>query len=115
MNANLFAIIRERVGSQANVLLRTVEGAVVTYGDMLERIRISGEGVTAVVVKQTAAALSEDSIRDALAERLAKFKLPKRVLFVDQLPRNSMGKVQKNLLRGAYLDLYAPCAAAERG
>ena len=67
------------------------------------------------MVKQTAAALSEDSIRDALAERLAKFKWPKRVLFVDQLPRNSMGKVQKNLLRGAYLDLYAPCADAERG
>ena len=37
MNANLFAIICERIASQANVLLRTVEGAIVTYGDMLER------------------------------------------------------------------------------
>jgi len=74
-----------------------------------------GEGVTAVVVKQSAATLSEDSIRDALAERLAKFKLPKRVLFVDQLPRNSMGEVQKNLLRSADLDLYASPVAAERG
>ena len=38
--------------------------------------------------------------------RLAKFKLPKRVLFVDELPRNTMGKVQKNLLRDRFADLY---------
>jgi malonyl-CoA/methylmalonyl-CoA synthetase len=74
-----------------------------------------GEAVTAVVIKEVDAALSEDSILDALGERLAKFKLPKRVLFADQLPRNTMGKVQKNLLRSAYLDLYAPQATAKRG
>jgi malonyl-CoA/methylmalonyl-CoA synthetase len=74
-----------------------------------------GEAVTAVVVKQADTALSEDAILDALGERLAKFKLPKRVLFVDQLPRNTMGKVQKNLLRSAYLDLYASQATAKRG
>jgi malonyl-CoA/methylmalonyl-CoA synthetase len=74
-----------------------------------------GEGVTAVVVRKAEAALSEDSILAALAERLAKFKLPKRVLFVDHLPRNTMGKVQKNLLRSTYLDLYAPRAAAKHG
>ena len=43
----------------------------------------------------------------ALDERLAKFKLPKRVFFVDDLPRNTMGKVQKNLLRDTYEDIYA--------
>ena len=53
--------------------------------------------------------------RFAKAERLAKFKWPKRVLFVDQLPRNRVGKVQENLLRSAYLDLYASPVAAERG
>ena len=42
----------------------------------------------------------------ALEQRLAKFKLPKRVIFVDELPRNTMGKVQKNLLRETYGDLY---------
>ena len=43
----------------------------------------------------------------ALQSRLAKFKLPKRVIFVDELPRNTMGKVQKNVLRETYRDLYA--------
>ena len=43
----------------------------------------------------------------ALETRLAKFKLPKRVIFVDELPRNTMGKVQKNVLRETYRDLYA--------
>jgi malonyl-CoA/methylmalonyl-CoA synthetase len=37
-----------------------------------------------------------------LKERIANFKVPKRVHFVDELPRNSMGKVQKNLLRERY-------------
>jgi malonyl-CoA/methylmalonyl-CoA synthetase len=42
----------------------------------------------------------------ALEERLAKFKLPKRVFFVPDLPRNTMGKVQKNLLRDQHKDLF---------
>ena len=42
----------------------------------------------------------------ALDERLAKFKMPKRVIFVDELPRNAMGKVQKNILRDSYSDIY---------
>ncbi|MBN8830152.1 MAG: malonyl-CoA synthase [Sphingomonadales bacterium] len=58
-----------------------------------------GEAVTAVVVRAPGSAISESEIREALAARLARFKLPKRVLFVEALPRNSMGKVQKNLLR----------------
>ena len=39
--------------------------------------------------------------------RLAKFKMPKRVFIVDELPRNTMGKVQKNVLRDMYEDIYA--------
>jgi malonyl-CoA/methylmalonyl-CoA synthetase len=38
--------------------------------------------------------------------RLAPFKTPKRVVFIDELPRNSMGKVQKNLLRETYGDMF---------
>ncbi|TIS73751.1 MAG: malonyl-CoA synthase, partial [Mesorhizobium sp.] len=47
----------------------------------------------------------------AIAGRLAKFKHPKQVIFVDELPRNTMGKVQKNLLRETYKDRYAPAKA----
>ena len=43
-----------------------------------------------------------------LETRLARFKLPKRVMFVDELPRNTMGKVQKNLLRDRFAGLYDP-------
>ena len=65
-----------------------------------------GEAVIAVVVPATANALSEGDVLAALDGRLAKFKQPKRVLFVDELPRNTMGKVQKNLLRDRYGDLF---------
>ena len=65
-----------------------------------------GEGVTAVVVPTGTDALTEADVLAALDGRLAKFKQPKRVLFVDELPRNTMGKVQKNLLRDRFGDLY---------
>jgi malonyl-CoA/methylmalonyl-CoA synthetase len=65
-----------------------------------------GEGVTAVVVLKKDAALDEKQIIGALEQRLAKFKLPKRVIFVSELPRNTMGKVQKAELRKTYGDLY---------
>jgi malonyl-CoA/methylmalonyl-CoA synthetase len=65
-----------------------------------------GEGVTAVVVRQKGAAIDEASIADELASKLAKFKLPKKIIFVDDLPRNTMGKVQKNVMRETYKDLY---------
>jgi malonyl-CoA/methylmalonyl-CoA synthetase len=65
-----------------------------------------GEGVTAVVVARPGAALTDAGILAALQARLARYKLPKRVILVDQLPRNAMGKVQKNLLRQQYADLY---------
>jgi malonyl-CoA/methylmalonyl-CoA synthetase len=66
-----------------------------------------GEGVTAVVVCDKAAKVDETSVLKALDGRLAKFKMPKRVIVVDDLPRNTMGKVQKNILRDIYADLYA--------
>ena len=66
-----------------------------------------GEGVTAFVVAKPGAAISEDGIMAAVSGQLAKFKLPKRVIVVEKLPRNTMGKVQKNLLRDEYRALYA--------
>jgi malonyl-CoA/methylmalonyl-CoA synthetase len=62
-----------------------------------------GEAVTAVVVpRHGQGAASEGAIIAALKERLANFKVPKRVYFVDELPRNAMGKVQKNVLRDRF-------------
>ncbi|MFG6157640.1 malonyl-CoA synthase [Halomonas sp. 1390] len=65
-----------------------------------------GEGVTAVVVPQPGATLSEQQVLDFLQGQLAKYKQPKRVFFADSLPRNTMGKVQKNQLREQYRDTY---------
>jgi malonyl-CoA/methylmalonyl-CoA synthetase len=90
------------VESEIDALPGVVESAVigVPHPDF-------GEGVTAIVVAQANAALDERSVQLALQVRLANFKLPKRVLFVDELPRNTMGKVQKSALRETYRSLYA--------
>jgi malonyl-CoA/methylmalonyl-CoA synthetase len=64
-----------------------------------------GEGVVAVVVPENASETSEKKVIDACRAELANFKVPKRVIFVDELPRNTMAKVQKNLLRDTYRDL----------
>ena len=66
-----------------------------------------GEGVTAAVVRKAGAVLSEAEIIDAVQGRLARYKVPKRILIVDELPRNTMGKVQKNALRATYASLYS--------
>ena len=50
----------------------------------------------------------------ALDERLARFKQPKRVFVVDELPRNAMGKVQKNVLRDRFRDLYREADGSTR-
>jgi malonyl-CoA/methylmalonyl-CoA synthetase len=64
-----------------------------------------GEGVIAVVVPEPGGNASESDIIGACKKGLADFKVPKRVVFVDELPRNSMAKVQKNLLRDRHKDL----------
>lgn len=64
-----------------------------------------GEGVVAVV-DRALDSLNEADIIRPLRERLASFKVPKRVVFVDTLPRNAMGKVQKKLLRETYRSLF---------
>jgi malonyl-CoA/methylmalonyl-CoA synthetase len=61
-----------------------------------------GEGVVAVVIGEG----EEAAIVAEARRQLAPFKAPKRVVFVDALPRNTMGKVQKNRLREAYAALF---------
>ena len=66
-----------------------------------------GEGVTAVVVlKAGHAPIDESGMISELQKRLAKFKVPKRIIAVPELPRNALGKVQKSLLRQTYAGLY---------
>ena len=65
-----------------------------------------GEGVTAFLVPKNGAQLTEAAVLASLCDRLARFKLPKRVIVLDQLPRNTMGKVQKSALRQEYASLY---------
>ena len=53
----------------------------------------------AIVIKQLGLKLSEPEMIMLLKQRVASFKVPKRIVFIDELPRNVMGKVQKNKLR----------------
>jgi malonyl-CoA/methylmalonyl-CoA synthetase len=97
-----FNVYPKEVESEIDAIPGVVESAVigVPHEDF-------GEGVTAVVVRDKGAVVDEAAVLGALEGQLAKFKMPKRVLFVDDLPRNTMGKVQKNVLRDAYAKLYA--------
>jgi malonyl-CoA/methylmalonyl-CoA synthetase len=66
-----------------------------------------GEGVTALVVlKAGQSALDEKTMIAELQKHLAKYKVPKRIIPVPELPRNAMGKVQKGLLRQTYAGLF---------
>ena len=96
-----------------NVYPKEIEGEIDAIAGVVESAVIGlphkdfGEGVTAIVVVPVKGArLDESTILAALEGRLARYKAPKRVLFVDELPRNAMGKVQKAALREAYKDLY---------
>ena len=64
-----------------------------------------GEAVVAIIVP-SAGEVTQAQVDAALGHQLARFKQPKRVMNVTELPRNTMGKVQKNLLREQYADLF---------
>jgi malonyl-CoA/methylmalonyl-CoA synthetase len=58
-----------------------------------------GEAVAAAVVKAKGSALDEAAVIAHVKSQIANYKVPKRVAFLEDLPRNAMGKVQKNVLR----------------
>ena len=97
-----FNVYPKEIESEIDAMPGVVESAVigVPHADF-------GEGVTAVVVCTKDAGVTEAGVLQALDGRLAKFKMPKRVFVVDELPRNAMGKVQKNILRDTYAKIYA--------
>ncbi|WP_029354399.1 malonyl-CoA synthase, partial [Bosea sp. 117] len=96
-----YNVYPKEIESEIDALDGVVESAVIglPHADF-------GEGVTAVVVARSDAGLDEKAVIGALEGRLARYKLPKRVIFVDDLPRNTMGKVQKNILREQYKGMY---------
>ncbi|MFD2205457.1 malonate--CoA ligase [Kiloniella antarctica] len=65
-----------------------------------------GEAVVAIIIQDGSKVLHEDDIKSGLTEQLARFKQPKAVIFIEELPRNTMGKVQKNILRKQYDHLF---------
>jgi len=71
----------------------------------LPHIRWS-EAITAFVEREPGATLTEEEVRRHCAERLASFKVPKRVIFTDDFPRTASGKIQKVKLRDTYARLY---------
>ena len=96
-----FNVYPKEIESEIDAMPGVIEAAVigVPHADF-------GEGVTAVVVREKGAELDEQTVLKGLDGKLAKFKMPKRVIFVDELPRNAMGKVQKNILRDSFADIY---------
>jgi malonyl-CoA/methylmalonyl-CoA synthetase len=100
-----------------NVYPAEIEAAIDEMPEVAESAVIScphadfGEAVTAVISLRDGASLDEATVIRRLADKLAKFKQPKRVLFTKALPRNTMGKVQKNVLREENKALYASIKA----
>jgi malonyl-CoA/methylmalonyl-CoA synthetase len=97
-----YNVYPKEVETEIDAIPGVIESAVIGLAH-----RDFGEGVTAVVVLKKGAALTEADIMALLREKLANYKLPKRILFVEDLPRNTMSKVQKNILRETYQHLYA--------
>jgi malonyl-CoA/methylmalonyl-CoA synthetase len=97
-----FNVYPKEIESEIDAMPGVIESAVigVPHADF-------GEGVTAVVVCNKGTHVDEPTVLKALDGRLAKFKMPKRVIVVDELPRNAMGKVQKNILRDMYAKIYS--------
>ncbi len=95
-----------------NIYPKEVEGEIDRIEGVVESAVIGvphpdfGEGVTAIIVLKPGFVLDEKTTVGALQDRLSRYKQPKRIVFADDLPRNAMGKVQKNILRQQYADLY---------
>ncbi len=66
-----------------------------------------GEAVVGIVVARPGEVVEIEAIQSAIREQIARFKQPREIVVVDELPRNTMGKVQKNLLRDTYQSLFA--------
>ncbi|MFV0490653.1 MAG: malonate--CoA ligase [Pseudorhodobacter sp.] len=66
-----------------------------------------GETVLGLIIPKPGVKVDLDLLQTAVAASLARFKHPRRLIIIDELPRNTMGKVQKNILRETYHGLFA--------
>lgn len=95
-----------------NVYPAEVEGVINEMPGVAESAVIGvphpdfGEAVVAVVVPRPGATVQPDDVIATLKQRIANFKVPKQLYVVPELPRNTMGKVQKNLLRDQHKGLF---------
>ncbi len=96
-----FNIYPKEIELEIDALPGVVESAVigVPHPDF-------GESVVAIVACESGTTLTSGEVLAALRDRLARFKQPKKVIFIDDLPRNAMGKVQKAQLREQYADTF---------
>ena len=91
-----------------NVYPKEIESLIDKIEGVLESAVIGlsdedlGEKVVAVIVSEESKTLDEKKVISEIKDQLAGFKAPKEVKFIDQLPRNAMGKVQKNILRETF-------------
>lgn len=87
-----------------------LEGALMAHAQVLEAAVIAvpdekwSERPLAVVVRTAGEPVSSDALRAHLAESFAKFEIPDRFVFVDELPKTSVGKFDKKVLRGRYAE-----------
>lgn len=91
-----------------NVYSAEVESALLTHPDIAECAVIGipsdkwGEDVMACVVPRPGATLTAEAVIAYSRERIAHFKCPKHVKFVEAIPRNALGKILKHVLREPY-------------
>jgi malonyl-CoA/methylmalonyl-CoA synthetase len=103
-----------------NVYPKEVEGYIDEMPGVVESAVIGlphpdfGEAVAAVVVSRKPASFDTAGVMAALKGRIANYKVPKRIFVVEDLPRNTMGKVQKNVLRERYKTTFMPAGGAGR-
>jgi malonyl-CoA/methylmalonyl-CoA synthetase len=92
-----YNIYPKQIETEIDALEGVLESAVFGIADA-----DLGEAVAAAVVPVAGAELDPELLLKALEPVLARFKLPRKVFVIDELPRNAMGKVQKNSLRDTY-------------
>ena len=104
----LFLIGRKKdliISGGLNVFPKEVELIIDSFTEVKESAVIGlphsdfGEKVIAVIVLEESVRLDKHTLISKMKDKIARFKIPKEVFFLDELPRNAMGKVQKNILR----------------